>query len=132
MNWLLDTHLLIWVLGVSPDRHDRLPRPALEIIVDPDNRLLFSAVAVLEVAIKSAGGRADFPVGAAAFRSRLLDGGYEELPVTGRHAVAVADLPPIHKDPFDRLLIAQATVERITLLTADAVIARYPGPIRKV
>lgn len=58
--------------------------------------------------------------------------GYEELPVSGEHAVAVDSLPLIHKDPFDRLLIAQAMIEGITLLTADSTIARYPGPIRKV
>ena len=62
----------------------------------------------------------------------MLDDGYEELPVLGQHAVAVDSLPTIHKDPFDRILIAQAMVEGITLLTADPVIAKYPGPIRKV
>jgi PIN domain nuclease of toxin-antitoxin system len=62
----------------------------------------------------------------------MLDDGYEELPVLGQHAVAVDSLPPIHKDPFDRILIAQAMVEGIILLTADSVIAQYPGPIRKV
>jgi PIN domain nuclease of toxin-antitoxin system len=62
----------------------------------------------------------------------LIDNGYEELPVLGQHAVEVDILPPIHKDPFDRILIAQAMIEGITLLTADPVIARYPGPIRKV
>jgi PIN domain nuclease of toxin-antitoxin system len=62
----------------------------------------------------------------------MLDNGYEELPVLGQHAVEVDALPPIHKDPFDRILIAQAMVEGITLLTADPVIAQYPGPIRKV
>jgi PIN domain nuclease of toxin-antitoxin system len=62
----------------------------------------------------------------------MLDNGYEELPVLGFHAVAVDSLPPIHKDPFDRILIAQAMVEGITLLTSDAVIAQYPGPVRKV
>jgi PIN domain nuclease of toxin-antitoxin system len=62
----------------------------------------------------------------------MLDNDFEELPVLGDHAVAVSDLPAIHADPFDRLLIAQAIVEGITLLTSDAIVARYPGPIRKV
>lgn len=69
---------------------------------------------------------------ARLLRRGLLDNGYAELPVGSDHAVAVSVLPPIHKDPFDRLLVAQATVEGITLLTADALVAQYPGPVRKV
>jgi PIN domain nuclease of toxin-antitoxin system len=65
-------------------------------------------------------------------RRGLLDGGYGELAVTSAHAVAVASLPPIHKDPFDRMLIAQAMVEGITLLTSDQVVAQYPGPVQQV
>jgi PIN domain nuclease of toxin-antitoxin system len=65
-------------------------------------------------------------------RRGLLDNGYAELAITGEHALAVESLPPIHKDPFDRLLVAQATAEGMTLLTADASVALYPGPIRKV
>ncbi len=76
--------------------------------------------------------RDDFDVDAAVLRSLLLDNGYGEMPVTGAHAAAVAHLPPLHRDPFDRLLIAQAIVEGVTLLTVDATVARYPGPIRKV
>jgi PIN domain nuclease of toxin-antitoxin system len=93
---------------------------------------VFSVVSVWEVAIKSSLRHADFEVSPILLRETLLESGYEELSVMGNHAVAVAGLPPIHKDPFDRLLIAQAMIEGITLLTVDAAIARYPGPIRKV
>ena len=77
-------------------------------------------------------GRSDFRVDPRVLRRGLLDNGYEELPITGEHAVAPDGLPPIHKDPFDRMLIAQSMVEGITLLTADPLIAQYPAPIRKV
>jgi PIN domain nuclease of toxin-antitoxin system len=85
-----------------------------------------------EVAIKSGLGRADFRADARFLRRGLLDNGYDELAITGEHAVAIANLPPIHEDPFDRLLVAQSAVEGILLLTADPIVAQYPGPIRKV
>jgi PIN domain nuclease of toxin-antitoxin system len=85
-----------------------------------------------EIAIKSRLGRADFQVNGRLLRRGLLDNGYEELPITSEHALAIDALPPIHGDPFDRILIAQATIEGIELLTADQVVARYPGPIRMV
>jgi PIN domain nuclease of toxin-antitoxin system len=85
-----------------------------------------------EVAIKRGLGREDFRVDPRLLRRGLLDNGYRELPITSEHAVAVDGLPPIHKDPFDRLLVAQATVEGIALLTADPLVARYPGPVRQV
>jgi PIN domain nuclease of toxin-antitoxin system len=65
-------------------------------------------------------------------RCGLLDNGYDELPITGEHAVALDNLPPIHKDPFDRMLIVQSLVEGITLLTSDPLVVQYPPPIRKV
>jgi len=105
---------------------------ARSLIRDPLNQPIFSVVSVWEVAIKSGRGHADFDVPPLLLRETLIENGYEELPVLGNHAVAVAGLPPIHKDPFDRLLIAQAMVEGITLLTVDSTIAQYPGPIRKV
>jgi len=77
-------------------------------------------------------GRPDFQADSRVLRRGLLDNGYSELPITSEHAVTVEGLPPIHKDPFDRILVAQATVEGITLLTADAVVKQYPGPIRLV
>jgi len=105
---------------------------ARALIADEANQPLFSAASLWEVAIKSDLGRADFSVDARLLRRGLLDNGYGELAVASEHAVAVAGLPPIHRDPFDRLLVAQATVEGIVLLTTDALVGRYPGPVRKV
>ena len=123
MKLLLDTHVLLWAASGTG-----LPAEAAALIGDPDNALWFSAASVWEVAIKAALGRFDLDAG--VFRRELLDSGYEELPITGRHAAAVQALPELHKDPFDRMLIAQAMVEGVTLLTADRAILAYPGPIR--
>jgi len=128
MKLLLDTHLLLWS-AVEPER---LSREALTLIDDVDNQLLFSAASLWELAIKQGLGRADFQVDVKLLRRNLLRNGYAELSVIGEHAIAVADLPPIHRDPFDRLLVAQSTVEGLTLLTADRTVARYPGPIQRV
>ncbi len=128
MKLLLDTHLLLWAAG-DPDR---LSADARALVEDTDNELIFSAASLWEVAIKSGLGRDDFRVDARLLRRGLLDNGYHELPIAGEHAVAVSGLPPINADPFDRILVAQAMVEGITLLTADRIVAQYPGPIRKV
>lgn len=128
MKLLLDTHLLLW----AAFNRRRLPAKAAAWMARPDNGLLFSAASIAEIAIKVARGRPDFDVDPRVMRRLMLENGYEELPVTGAHAAAVADLPPLDGDPFDRLLVAQATVEGITLLTSDAVLAQYPGPIRRV
>ncbi|MET0371801.1 MAG: type II toxin-antitoxin system VapC family toxin [Sphingobium sp.] len=128
MKYLLDTHLLIWAAGFP----DRMSAEARELIADTGNALMFSAASLWEVAIKSDLGRPDFDVDARLLRRGLLDNGYGELAVASEHAVAIRGLPLIHKDPFDRLLIAQSMVEGITLLTADAVVGQYPGPIRRV
>ena len=128
MRLLLDTHLLLWAAGPSP----RLSSQARRLIEDPDNELLASAASLWEIAIKSALRRPNFPVNASLFRRNLLNNGYEELAVTGEHAVAVANLPPLHRDPFDRILVAQSVVEGITLLTTDPLVAQYPAPVRRV
>jgi PIN domain nuclease of toxin-antitoxin system len=128
MKLLLDTHLLLWAAG-SPDRLSAVARPLLE---DPANELLFSAASLWEIAINRGLGRSDFQVDARVLRRGLLDNGYQELAISAEHAVSIDSLPPIHKDPFDRILVAQATVEGITLLTADALVAKYPGPVRQV
>jgi PIN domain nuclease of toxin-antitoxin system len=128
MKILLDTHLLLWAAG----KPNRLPAAARKLIDSPANELLFSAASVWEVAIKRALGRSDFQADPRLLRRGLLDNGYTELPILSDHVVALDSLPPIHKDPFDRLLVAQATVEGITLLTADSVVAGYPGLIRAV
>lgn len=128
MKLLLDTQLLLWAAG-APQRLSGQARPLLE---DPANELLFSPVSLWEIAIKRGLGRADFQVDARVLRRGLLDNGYAELPLTGEHAVAIEGLPPLHKDPFDRILVAQAMVEGIVLLTADTMVAQYPGPVRLV
>ena len=128
MKLLLDTHLLLW----AASQPERLPAAARKLIAAGDNALLFSAASLWEIAIKSGLGREDFSADARVLRRGLLDNGYEELPILSAHTVAVTDLPPIHRDPFDRLLVAQAAIEGIVLLTSDALVARYPGPIRKV
>ncbi len=128
MKLLLDTHLLLWAAGEP----NRLSRKARTLIGNPENELLFSAASLWEVAIKRGLGRSDFQVDARLLRRGLLDNGYSELPIVSDHVVATESLPPIHKDPFDRVLVAQATVEGITLLTTDSLVAQYPGPIRTV
>jgi PIN domain nuclease of toxin-antitoxin system len=102
------------------------------LLDNPENELIFSAASLWEVAIKQGLGREDFRVDARLLRRGLLDNGYGELPITSAHAVEIDALPPIHKDPFDRILIAQSMVEGITLLTTDAIVARYPGPVQLV
>ena len=94
--------------------------------------MVFSALSHWEIAIKTGRGRAGFRIDAGMLRRSLFDNGYAELAVTGAHAAALAGLPPIHKDPFDRMLVAQAIVEGLTLLTSDPAVAKYPGPIRLV
>ena len=128
MRLLLDTHVLLWAVA-EPQHLDAVTRAALEAA---DNEVLFSAASIWEIAIKSALRRMDFPYDPRELRRQFIANGYEELPILGHHVVAVDSLSPIHKDPFDRILIAQAMVEGITLLTADPVIAKYPGPIRKI
>ena len=129
MRLLLDTHLILWA---AAGRRDRLSREAQALIEDEANELLFSAVTIWEVAIKHGLGRADFDAEPHDLRRGLIQSGYSEIPVTGEHAAAVARLPAIHKDPFDRLLVAQATVEDAVLLTADGRLADYAGPVRRV
>lgn len=97
-----------------------------------DNELLFSAASLWEITIKRSLGRDDFRVEPRALRRALLDNGYTELPITSQHAVGVDRLPLLHKDPFDRLLLAQALEEGIDLLTADAQLSRYGRPVRRV
>lgn len=128
MRFLLDTQLLLWATGAP----ERLSDAAEKIILDSSVRLLYSSVSVWEVAIKSTLGRSDFLVQPARFLEELIDRGYAELPMHADHAIAIAELPTIHRDPFDRMLIGQATRESIVLLTTDTVIGSYPGPIQLV
>jgi PIN domain nuclease of toxin-antitoxin system len=128
MKLLLDTHLLLWAAGEP----QRLSKPARRLIDNPDHQLLFSAASLWEVAIKRRLGREDFKVDARLLRRGLLDNGYSELPIISDHVVATESLPLLHRDPFDRILVAQATVEGVTLLTIDSLVSQYAGPIRTV
>lgn len=124
MNILPDTHVLLWA-ALSPER---LSTIAAQILADPDNAPHFSPISLWEIVIKNDLGRADFSVDAALLRRGLLENGYTELLVTSSHVLAVGRLPSLHKDPFDRLLIAQAGTEGFTLLTADTTLADYGSP----
>ena len=128
MKLLLDTQILLWAAG----HPKRLSAAARKLLNDPRNELLFSAASLWEIAIKNTLGREDLRVEPRLLRRGLLDNGYVELPITSQHAVSIDTLPHLHKDPFDRLLLAQALSEGVTLVTADTQLARYPGPVRKV
>jgi len=123
MRILLDTHILLWAAA------DELPAEASQYIENESNTLLFSPASIWEVVIKRDLGRNDLNVDPASLYSGLLSAGYQELPVTGRHALLVSNLPPIHKDPFDRILLAQAAAEGVPFLTADEALAQYPGSV---
>lgn len=128
MKLLLDTHLLLW----AAEGARKLPVSARKLLSDTGNELFYSVISLWEIAIKNGLGRKDFVVDPRLLKRGLLDNGYTELPLLSEHVVALDGLPLLHKDPFDRMLVAQATVEGITLLTADPIVARYPGPVRKL
>lgn len=128
MSFLIDTQLALRA-KFSPDR---LSMAARDLIDDPDEIIFFSVIALWETVIKSALGRGDFAYEATALRRSLLDTGFRELGIAAAHVLAVANLPAIHADPFDRLLLAQARSEGLTLLTTDAALARYGSPVRRV
>lgn len=128
MKLLLDTHLLLWLAAMP----EKLPAAARKLAESRRNTLYFSAASIWEVAIKDALGRADFRADASVLRRGLLENGYEELAIDGAHAVMAGRLQPLHRDPFDRILVAQAAVEGLTLVTSDAQVAQYPGAIRRV
>ncbi|HEX7685824.1 MAG TPA: type II toxin-antitoxin system VapC family toxin [Trinickia sp.] len=128
MKLLLDTHLLLWAAG----QPERLSAPARELLEDEENALLFSAASLWEITIKSDLGRKDFQVDPRLLRRALVDNGYIELPVTNRHVLSLKGLAALHKDPFDRMLVAQSIAEGIPLVTTDPVVAQYAGPIKQV
>lgn len=125
---LLDTHLLLWA-ALCPER---LPEQADRLMRDTANTLYFSTASIWEISIKLSRPRKDLAIDVQEWRAGLLDNGYQELVITSLHAMDVRNLPDLHKDPFDRLLLAQAMREDLTLVTADALLASYPGPILKV
>src|SRR5437868_3493566 len=128
MKLLLDTQLLLWTAG-QPDRLSVCARAWIE---DKNSELIFSVASLWEIAIKRGLGRDDFQVDPRLLRRGLLDNGYSELPIASEHAVAIDTLPLLHRDPFDRILVAQCLVEGVTLLTADGMVAQYPAPVRLV
>ena len=123
MNILLDTHILIWAAAGT------LPESAAPYITNLNNTLLFSPASIWEIVIKKNLNRQDFRIDPAALYEGCLDNGYIELHISGSHVLAISGLPPIHKDPFDRLLLAQSRVEGVSLLTADKTLARYGGAV---
>jgi len=123
MKLLLDTHILLWAAAGT------LPKDAEQMLIDGGNRLYFSPASIWEIGIKKSLGRSDFKIDPALLARGLLDNQYQELPITSRHALAVQDLPPIHQDPFDRILLAQAKVEGISFLTANSILRQYPGAV---
>lgn len=128
MRLLLDTQLVLW--AASDPR--KLSRKARTMIGDEGNALAFSAASIWEVAIKAGLGRSDFEVDAAELYRGLVANGYDDVPVTSTHAAQVAFLPPLHADPFDRILVAQARGEGMLLLTADPLVAKYGASIALV
>lgn len=128
MNLLLDTHLLLW----AASEPQRLSKKVRELLVDPANRLLFSSASLWEIGIKSAIGRPDFAIDPRRLWRMLLVSDYQELFVTSEHALTAGELPLLHKDPFDRILVAQARVESLLLLTVDKAVAKYGAAVLKV
>ncbi len=126
MKLLLDTQVLLWAAGEPR----RLSAKLRKLLNDPKHELIFSAASIWEITIKASLGRADFIVEPRVLRRALLDNGYTELAISSEHAVGIDALPPIHRDPFDRMLVAQAMVEGVTLVTADRTLVEYPVAIR--
>jgi PIN domain nuclease of toxin-antitoxin system len=119
LRLLLDTHALFWAL-VEPDK---LPASLRHVLEEPANIVFASAASTWEMAIKQAAGKVDFPF--AALTSELRRASILELPVTIRHAEAAAKLPPLHRDPFDRMLVAQAQTEGLSLVSRDPAVRQY-------
>ena len=128
MRVLLDTHILIW----ASKARSRVPAAAQALMDQPGVTNIFSVASIWETAIKFALNRADFRLDPQVFRRSLLDNGYEELTITAPHAIAAGALPPLHRDPFDRILVAQAGTEGCLLLSSDPLVTQYAGSIRAV
>lgn len=123
MRLLLDTHAFLWWVGDDP----RLPPSARRLIGGPRNEIFFSAVSAWEIVIRSVMDKTSLPESPERFvPAQLRENAFVALPVSISHALAVARLPDIHRDPFDRLIVAQAVVEDLTIVTRDEQISRYP------
>ncbi len=125
MKLLLDTHVLLWAVADAP----QLTQPARALLTNPANTLHFSAASLWEIAIKRALDRDDFRVDPVRLHHVLRENGYIELPITAAHALGLDTLPRLHKDPFDRMLLAQAAADGLTLVTSDTALGQYPGSI---
>lgn len=128
MNLLLDTHVALWAITDSP----KLPKKTRELIESPKSSVWISAATIWEIAIKHSLGRGDMPVSSQDALRYFRDSGYGFLPIEPEHAAAVEDLPAHHADPFDRILVAQALVEPMRLITRDAIVARYSDTIIEI
>ncbi|MEZ5494601.1 MAG: type II toxin-antitoxin system VapC family toxin [Pseudomonadales bacterium] len=128
MNVLLDTHIALWAITDSP----RLTAVARELIAAESTVVWVSAASVWEITIKHALGRGDMPVSGADAVRYFRESGYRLLAIAPEHAAAVEELPSHHQDPFDRLLVAQALLEPMRLLTNDPQVARYSDTILRV
>lgn len=124
MRFLLDTHVLLWLLG-DPDR---VPAPVRDRLADPAEELWVSAASALEVATKQRLGKLAAGGLVSAWPDRIADIGAAELAVTSGHALLAGSMRWEHRDPFDRLLVAQATVEAMTLVTVDTALCDLPSP----
>jgi PIN domain nuclease of toxin-antitoxin system len=128
LNLLLDTHVALWAITGSP----KLPKRAREMIESPKSTVWISAVTVWEIAIKHSLGRGDMPVSSQDALRYFRDSGYRFLPIDPEHAAAIEDLPAHHADPFDRILVAQALMEPMRLITHDPMVARYSDTVIEV
>ncbi len=128
MNLLLDTHVALWAIADSP----KLPLKARELIASPRTNVWISTASIWEIAIKYSLGRGDMPISGQTALRYFSESGYRQLPIEAEHAVAIEDLPAHHSDPFDRILVAQALVEPMRLMTHDATVALYSDTIIKI
>lgn len=125
MKLLLDTHILLW----AASEPQKLPVKIRQLIEDEENTLFFSAASIWEIVMKNGLGRSDFQIEPRMFRAALMDNGYLELPITSEHVLFVHDLPPLHKDPVDRILVAQSSIEGMAVLTVDQAVIDYGGTV---
>ncbi len=128
MNLLLDTHIALWAITDSP----KLPQKARELIQSAKTTVWISTASIWEIAIKHSLGRGDMPVSSQEALRYFQESGYQFIAIEAEHAVAVADLHAHHQDPFDRILVAQALVEPMRLMTHDPLVALYSDTIIKV
>jgi PIN domain nuclease of toxin-antitoxin system len=128
MNFLLDTHIALWAL--SDD--ERLATEAREFITNESNRIFVSVASMWEIAIKKALKPDKIPVSGREYLHYCGQAGYELLPIRETHVLSLENLPAIHSDPFDRILVSQASAESLLLLTHDSVLAKYGAVVKLI